>query len=120
MIRGGITVKDSRVLVMGITFKENCPDTRNTRVVDIVRGLTGYGCAVDIYDPWAIPEEVQEEYGIELLNAPPVPSASYQAFVLAVAHSQFQNTNPRDFLTPEGIVYDVKGFYPKELTDRRL
>jgi UDP-N-acetyl-D-galactosamine dehydrogenase len=120
MIKNGITVKDSRVLVMGITFKENCPDTRNTRVVDIVRELAEYGCGIDIYDPWAIPEEVQEEYSIKLLDAPPVPSASYHAFILAVAHSQFRDLNPRDFLTSNGIVYDVKSFYPKELTDRRL
>jgi UDP-N-acetyl-D-galactosamine dehydrogenase len=120
MIKNGITVGTAKILVMGITFKENCPDTRNTRVVDIVRELAGYGCSVDIYDPWAVPEEVKSEYGIELLAALPKPSGSYQAFILAVAHSQFQPLNPRDFLVPHGVVYDVKGFYPKAMADRRL
>jgi UDP-N-acetyl-D-galactosamine dehydrogenase len=120
MIKNGIIVGEARILVMGITFKENCSDIRNTRVVDIVRELTGYGCKVDIYDPWAIPEEVQEEYGIDLLTTVPTPSASYHAFVLAVAHSEFRVFNPRDFLVQSGVVYDVKGFYPKEITDRRL
>jgi UDP-N-acetyl-D-galactosamine dehydrogenase len=120
MIKNKITAGEAKILILGVTFKENCSDTRNTRVLDIVRELTGYGCKVDIYDPWAIPEEVKEEYGVELLTAAPVPSASYHALVLAVAHSEFRDLNPRDFLVPAGVVYDVKGFYPKEITDRRL
>jgi UDP-N-acetyl-D-galactosamine dehydrogenase len=120
MIQNEIVVKNSKVLVMGITFKENCSDTRNTRVVDIVRELGAYGCRVDVYDPWALPEEVKEEYGLDILVSAPLPSASYHAFVLAVPHTEFKSLNPRDFLTPNGVVYDVKGFFPKETADRRL
>jgi UDP-N-acetyl-D-galactosamine dehydrogenase len=119
MIKRGITILGSKVIVMGITFKENCSDVRNTRVVDIVRELSGYGCEVDVYDPLADPEEVKTEYGIKLLPELP-PSALYHAFMLAVSHSEFKSLNPRDFLVENSVVSDVKGFLPKEAVDRRL
>jgi UDP-N-acetyl-D-galactosamine dehydrogenase len=119
MIKHGITVSASKVIIMGITFKEDCSDIRNTRVIDIFHELSEYGCTVDIYDPWADPEEVEAEYGIKLLSQPP-PSPVYQAFVLTVSHKEFKSINPKKFLTANGVVYDVKGFLPKEIIDRRL
>jgi UDP-N-acetyl-D-glucosamine/UDP-N-acetyl-D-galactosamine dehydrogenase len=107
MISKGQKVEGARVLVLGITFKENCPDIRNSRVIDVVRELADFGCAVDVYDPWASAEDVSEEYGIGLLpgDAPP-DFGDYQAVVLAVAHQQFLTLS----LCPSStrVVYDIK------------
>ncbi|GHU12786.1 Vi polysaccharide biosynthesis protein VipA/TviB [Spirochaetia bacterium] len=119
MIKHGIIILGSKVIVMGFTFKENCSDIRNTRVVDIIRELSEYGCKVDVYDPLADPEETETEYGVKLLRELP-SSASYHAFMLAVSHAEFKLLNPRNFLANNGVVYDVKGFLPKEAVDRRL
>jgi UDP-N-acetyl-D-galactosamine dehydrogenase len=119
MIKHGITVSTSKVIIMGITFKEDCSDIRNTRVIDIFHELSEYGCTVDIYDPWADPEEVKAEYGIDLLTQLH-PAPAYQAFVLAVSHKEFKSINPKEFLAANGVIYDVKGFLPKEIIDRRL
>jgi UDP-N-acetyl-D-glucosamine/UDP-N-acetyl-D-galactosamine dehydrogenase len=119
MIRQGHPVAGSRVLVLGITFKEDCPDIRNTRVVDVVRELSTYGCSVDVFDPWADPQEVQHEYGLRTLTsiAGGVP---YDGVMLAVGHRQFAGLNPRDLVTASGVVYDVKSFWPRTQVDKRL
>jgi UDP-N-acetyl-D-galactosamine dehydrogenase len=121
MINRGIAVLGARVLLLGITFKENCPDVRNTRVIDVIQELQEYGCSVSVYDPWADAEEVKKEYGVVLLNSLPDPSGEkYSACMLAVAHRDFTGINPRDYISPPGIVYDVKSFWPRELVDKRL
>jgi UDP-N-acetyl-D-glucosamine/UDP-N-acetyl-D-galactosamine dehydrogenase len=129
MLKKKITVNESRVLVLGLTFKENCPDIRNTRVVDIVHAFKEYGCAVDVYDPWADAAEVQREYSLSLikeLHAPrPKPQASggYAAVVLAVAHDEFKAMSKAE-LNALGadpcVIYDIKNVLPRDLVDARL
>ena len=119
MIRHKLKIVDSKILILGFTFKENCSDIRNTRVIDIIKELKEYGCNVDIYDPWADVGEVKSEYGLSLLTALN-DSKMYDACLLTVAHNDFTKLNPRDFLTPEGVVYDVKSFWPKNIIDKRL
>ncbi len=114
-------VKQARVLVLGITFKENCPDIRNTKVVDVVSELREFQCDVEVYDPWASAEEVRREYGIELLPTLEGASGRYDAVVLAVAHRQFLETDVRQWLSgPEAVLYDIKGILPKEQVTGRL
>ncbi len=107
MVHRDIPIRLSRVLVMGITFKENCPDVRNTRVVDIIRNLREYGCEVLIFDPWASPEDVEKELGLNIELEMPV--GQFGAIILAVAHRKFLELDLRSRLQPEGILYDVKG-----------
>lgn len=118
MLKRGIQVLDSKVLVLGFTFKENCPDVRNTKVIDIVKALREYNTKVTIYDPWASPEIVQREYGVEVTNE--LPSDKYSAVILAVAHREFEQLDVRSLTTSDGIVYDVKGFLPEGAYDERL
>ncbi|MBI1222790.1 MAG: nucleotide sugar dehydrogenase [Bacteroidetes bacterium] len=118
MIQKGHTIKGSNVLVMGFTFKENCPDIRNTRVVDIVSELKGFGCMVDIYDPWANEEEVKHEYGLEITKES--PGMSYEAVVLAVAHDEFLKLDFSVLTTTNSVVFDIKGVLDKSLVDSRL
>ena len=187
MNKKGVLVKDSRILILGITFKENCPDTRNTKVLDIYHTLSEYTRNITIYDPWANPDSVAREYGLTITPALPevaaardgavceVPAADagagsggelpagcacgevsaagagagsggelpaagagvcavaevpagaagaaagkYDAIILAVAHNQFKDLNYKALLAPNGIIYDVKGFLPRELVDARL
>lgn len=161
MNKKGVLVKDSRILILGITFKENCPDTRNTKVLDIYHTLSEYTRNITIYDPWANPDSVAREYGLTITPALPevatagagavcelsaecaggevsaacagagsggeLPAADagaaagkYDAIILAVAHNQFKDLNYKALLTPNGIIYDVKGFLPRELVDARL
>ena len=183
MNKKGVLVKDSRILILGITFKENCPDTRNTKVLDIYHTLSEYTRNITIYDPWANPDSVAREYGLTITpTLPEVAAASagavcelsaecaggevsaacagagsggelpaacacgevsaagaaagtasevpagcpaaaagkYDAIILAVAHNQFKNLNYKALLAPNGIIYDVKGFLPRELVDARL
>ncbi len=119
MIKKDITVKDAEVLVLGITFKENCPDVRNTRVVDIIQELATYGIKVSVYDPWAKPEDVQHEYGIRIMTELPA-GKQFDSMVLAVAHKEFTTVNWRDAVKPGGIIYDVKGCLDKATVDARL
>ena len=116
MIKNGHTIANSKVLVLGITFKENCPDIRNSRVIDVIRELEEFGCAVDVYDPWADPDEVQKEYGVSLLANH--ESRKYDAVVLAVAHRQFAEMDLKKLTNGHGILYDVKGIAPE--ADGRL
>jgi UDP-N-acetyl-D-galactosamine dehydrogenase len=129
MLHRGLPVKGSKVLVLGFTFKENCPDVRNTKVVDLVSELKDYGCESDIYDPWADADEVQHEYSLSLtkeLHAPcstPQASGGYSAVILAVAHNQFKEMGPeaiRALMKPGGILYDLKYVLPKDSVDGRL
>lgn len=109
MVQKDIKVKDSKILVLGITFKENCPDVRNTKAVDVINNLKSYGSNVLIYDPWAEPEEVKHEYGLETTNQLPSPNDKFDAVVLAVAHKEFLALDLREMLKPNGVLYDVKG-----------
>lgn len=114
-------VKNARVLVLGMTFKENCPDIRNTKVVDVVEELREFQCSVDVYDPWASADEVEREYGISLLPSLEGAQGRYDAVVLAVAHRQFLETDIRALLSgPDGVLYDIKGVLPREVITARL
>jgi len=116
MIKKGFVVAGSNVLVLGITFKENCPDIRNSRVIDVIEELRDFGCNVDVYDSWANPEEVRAEYNIDLINNSKFDiqnlEKKYDAVVLAVAHNQFQNMNLRELGNGKSVIYDVKGVTP--------
>ncbi|GAB4407134.1 MAG: Vi polysaccharide biosynthesis UDP-N-acetylglucosamine C-6 dehydrogenase TviB [Rhodoferax sp.] len=121
MVRRGINPVGARALVLGLTFKENCPDLRNTKVIDIVQTLQGFNIAVDVHDPWVDPEEAHDEYGLTLLQQP-APN-TYDAVVVAVAHQQFRNAGAegiRAWLKPNGVIYDVKCVLPREAVDGRL
>jgi UDP-N-acetyl-D-galactosamine dehydrogenase len=122
MIAKGHAIKDSRVLVLGFTFKENCPDLRNTRVIDLVQELESYGARVDIHDPWADVAEAKAEYGVDLLSGPPVPG-TYDAVVVAVAHDEFKaggSESVRALANGGAVLYDIKGILPKGEVDGRL
>jgi UDP-N-acetyl-D-galactosamine dehydrogenase len=119
LIAEGKTVKESRTLLLGITFKENCPDIRNTKVVDIRHELLQYGLQVDTYDPWASSQEVEHEYGFCMVDA--LDPAGYDAIVLAVAHDQFLALDMHQLKAQKGaVIYDVKGVLPREVVDARL
>jgi UDP-N-acetyl-D-glucosamine/UDP-N-acetyl-D-galactosamine dehydrogenase len=117
MMRKDLKVIDSKVLILGFTFKEDCPDVRNTRVIDIYQELKKFDIQVDVYDPWANPEEVKHEYGVRVVNE--LPKEEYSAAILAVAHKEFSNLNIRGLLE-NGVVFDVKGVLPKDQVDARL
>lgn len=123
MNKKGILVKDAKILILGITFKENCPDIRNTKVVDIYHTLAEYTPNVQIYDPWADPTHVKKEYGIEIANTG-IDSmlGQYDTVIHAVAHNEFNAINVRSFLAnpANGVVYDVKSTLPTSLIDGRL
>lgn len=118
MLKQDLKVNGSDVLVLGFTFKENCPDVRNTKVVDVVRNLEDYGINVSIFDPWANPEEVRHEYG--LTTSKKTPFKKYDAVVLAVSHKEFETLNIKNLLSEKGIIYDVKGILAKEGGIKRL
>jgi UDP-N-acetyl-D-glucosamine/UDP-N-acetyl-D-galactosamine dehydrogenase len=121
MTRRCCLTKDTRVLVLGLAFKENCPDLRNTRVVDIVAELKDYGIACDVHDPWVNAAQAEHEYGIRVIGEP--AAGAYDAVILAVAHRQFQALGAeqiRGFGKPNAVLYDVKQVLPKDLVDGRL
>lgn len=106
---------------MGLTFKENCPDIRNTRVTDIIKELESYNARVDVYDTWANPEEVKEEYGIDLVRE--LPAGKYDAVVIAVAHREFKAMGVqaiRALAKPDGVLFDVKYALPHDIVDDYL
>lgn len=117
MIHAGINIKTARVLVLGITFKENCPDIRNSKVIDVIRELQEFGTQVEVYDPWASPAEVRHEYGIDMSAS---VNGTYEAVVLAVAHREFKNFDLQAVKHEKTVVYDVKGFYDKSQVTARL
>ena len=123
MNKKGIMVKDANILILGITFKENCPDIRNTKVVDIYQTLLEYSNNIKVYDPWANPEIVKKHYDINIeQNFESIKNEKYDAIILAVSHNDFLNIDIRSLLRDRvnGIVYDVKGVLPKEIIDGRL
>ncbi len=117
MMRKGIKVINSKVLLLGFTFKEDCPDVRNTRVIDIYNELLNFDINVEVYDPWVNRNEVKQEYDVNILSTK--PKGIFEAVILAVSHREFLNLDVRSF-APEGVVYDVKGIFPKEIIDSRL
>ncbi len=122
MVRRGMSLPRSRILVLGFTFKENCPDVRNTRVIDVVQELLGYGARVDVYDPWADKAVVRHEYGIDILSDPP-PAGQYDGIVLAVAHNEFRDMPPESihaWSRAEHVLYDIKSLLPRGQVDARL
>jgi UDP-N-acetyl-D-galactosamine dehydrogenase len=122
MVREGINLPDARILVLGITFKEDCPDVRNARVTDVIEELQSYGATVDVMDPWADPAEVRGEYGVEVTNELPQPG-SYDAVVLAVAHREFRNMGAdaiRALGKQKSVLFDIKSVLPPDSVDGRL
>ena len=117
MMRKDLKVIDSKVLILGFTFKENCPDVRNSRVIDIFNKLRNFDIKVEVYDPVANPLEIKKKYGIEILNEKPL--GQFSAVILAVAHNEFLDFDVRS-LVKEGVLFDVKGILPKEIVDSRL
>ena len=142
MNKKGVLVKDAKVLILGFTFKENCPDTRNTKVVDIYRTLEEYTKNITVYDPWVDPEKVEEEYGIRVENGErktengerktengerktengerKTENGAFDAVILAVAHDEFKELDVKSLLKPNGVIYDVKGVLPRSIVDGRL
>lgn len=123
MNKKGLVVKNAKILVLGFTFKENCPDIRNTKVADIYHTLNEYTQNIEIYDPMPDGQKVKDEYGITLSTRPlSAMKGEFDAVILAVAHSQFKDLDVRSFLSQpqKGVVYDVKGFLPREVVDGRL
>ncbi len=118
MVKKDIPVKSAKILVLGITFKENCPDIRNTKVIDIINELTSYNTSVDVYDPWANPQEVEHEYQITSFKE--LPENKYDAVVLAVAHEVYKKLNLDDIKKENAVVYDVKAVLDKGSIDGRL
>ena len=119
MIQKDHKIKDANVLIMGVTFKENCPDCRNTKVVDIATELEEFGCKVDIYDPWASPEVVRHEYGKELIGGID-PDKDYAAVIACVCHDQFKTFDFKKYHERGAVVFDVKNFVDRDFVDGRL
>jgi UDP-N-acetyl-D-galactosamine dehydrogenase len=121
MLKKRIHIEAAKVLVMGLTFKENCPDIRNTRVIDVVKEFQDYGANVDVFDPWADAEDAQREYGIDLIANP--TEGGYDAIVLAVAHQQFKDMGAeaiRKLGRGDSVLYDLKSILPPNQVDGRL
>ena len=122
MVKRGMSLPKAKILILGITFKENCPDVRNTRVVDVVQELKSYGATVDVYDPWADAHVVKHEYGLEILTRPPA-AGQYDGIVLVVAHNQFRDMPPEAIHAwgrQDHVLYDIKSLLPADQVDARL
>lgn len=119
MNKKGVLVKDSNILILGVTFKENCPDIRNTKIVDIYHTLVEYTPNITIYDPWANAAAVKHEYGVDIVNTLP-SGAKYDAVILGVAHKQFLDLDVKGLVNANGVIYDVKGLLPRDIVDGRL
>ena len=123
MNKKGVMVKDARILILGVTFKENCPDIRNTKIVDIFHTLKEYTDNITVYDPWANPQDVKKEYGIDILkDGIDDMKDTMDAVILGVSHQEFLSLDVRSFLRNQkaGVVYDVKGILPRDVIDGRL
>jgi UDP-N-acetyl-D-galactosamine dehydrogenase len=118
MNKKGVLVKDSKILILGITFKENCPDIRNTKVVDIYEALKEYTNNITVYDPWANAAHVEEEYHVPVMNT--LPDDHFDVIILAVAHKEFLSIDLKSMLRENGIIYDVKSILPRDIIDGRL
>ena len=114
IINRDFKVKEAKVLILGLTFKENCPDIRNTRIIDIYKELISYGLKVSVYDPWADAQEVKKEFGFELISK---LDKDYHEVIIAVAHEEFKMINAKELLIEKGCVYDLKGILPKDMVD---
>jgi UDP-N-acetyl-D-galactosamine dehydrogenase len=122
MIQRDIAVSGSRILILGLAFKENCADLRNTRVIDLAQRFREYRVQVDIHDPWVDPAVALQEYGVDVLTSEP-PSGTYDAIVLAVAHDQYRALGAegvRRYGRPNALLYDIKSLYPRGSVDARL
>lgn len=117
LIKKGHRIEGRRILIMGITFKENCPDIRNTRVVDVYKELTDFGMKVDVYDPWASSVEVYHEYGISLVDQ---QTGKYEGVIIAVNHDLFDKVKLSEFTNSDSVIFDLKACLPKEIVDARL
>ncbi|MFZ4462860.1 MAG: Vi polysaccharide biosynthesis UDP-N-acetylglucosamine C-6 dehydrogenase TviB [Bacteroidales bacterium] len=121
MIKKGHKIEGAPVLVLGITFKENCPDIRNSRVIDVIAELESFGCKVETFDPWADKSEVKHEYGTDILTHPDeIKGKKYSAIVAAVAHNEFMTIDLDQLKVPNAVVYDIKAILPKDKIDARL
>jgi UDP-N-acetyl-D-galactosamine dehydrogenase len=112
MINADMKIKDANILVLGVTFKENCPDMRNTKVVDIIEELKTFGCAVDVHDPWVDPQENKRHYSHGIISDPFHSDKKYDAIIVAVAHEQFVQLSKEDYQkisTKEPLIIDIKG-----------
>ncbi|WP_425077109.1 nucleotide sugar dehydrogenase [Psychroserpens sp. S379A] len=120
MIQKGVRIKGSNVLVLGITFKENCPDIRNSRVIDIIEEFETYNTNIDVFDPWASKEEVKHEYDFDLLDDASQLRSDYDAIVLAVSHNEFLELDLQKMKSDIGVIFDVKSLLPIQSVDARL
>lgn len=118
MLKKGVQVLGSHIIILGFTFKENCPDVRNTKVVDIVKSLKEYNLNITIYDPWANPAIAEHEYGLAVVNE--LPTDKFDAAIMAVAHNEFSGLDVKSLVKDNSVIYDVKGMLPKEIVDGRL
>lgn len=118
MLKRGIQVLNSNILILGFTFKENCPDVRNTKVIDIYHALKEYGVNISVYDPWANPMIVEKEYSIKTTNE--LLSSKFDAVILAVAHEDFENLDINRFVNSSSVIYDVKGVLNSKMVAGRL
>ena len=118
MLKKGIQVLGSDILILGFTFKENCPDVRNTKVIDIYRSLKEYNVNITIYDPWANPNIAKREYGVDIIND--LPNNQFDSIIMAVAHKEFLNDNIESLCKEKRIIFDVKGILDKSIIDGRL
>ena len=118
MLKKGIQVLHSNIVILGFTFKENCPDVRNTKVVDIVNALKEYNLNITIYDPWANPAIAEHEYGLVVTNE--LPTDKFDAAIMAVAHNEFKELDVTSLVKENSVIYDVKGMLPREIVDGRL
>ncbi len=118
MLKKGIQVLNSNIVIFGFTFKENCPDVRNTKIIDIYRALKEYNVNITVYDPWANPAIAKHEYGIDVTNE--LPTEKFDALIMGVAHNEFKELNVTDFVNEQHVIFDVKGTLPKEIVDARL
>lgn len=120
MIQKNKKIKGSKVLILGMTFKENCPDIRNSRVIDVINELREFGCIIDVVDPMADYEEVKDEYGVELSDSSECMKTDYDALILAVSHDAFKNFNMSSFIDKNTVIYDIKGFLDRKTVTGRL
>ena len=118
MIKKGITVLNSELLMLGITFKENCPDVRNTKIIDVIRSLESYGVNVTVFDPWADSVEVKHEYNLEVINS--LPTTKFDTVVLGVSHKEFLTIDLSSVTKKLSVIYDVKGILDDKLVDGKL
>jgi UDP-N-acetyl-D-galactosamine dehydrogenase len=121
MMKHGLQVRNAKILLMGLSFKENCPDIRNTRIIDVIAELKDFECDIHVYDPWVLPEEAFKEYGIRLTTK--LTPATYDAILLLVAHDDFKSMGVDKIHAlgkEQHVLFDVKSIYPKDQTDLRL